>query len=225
MDTKPIILALALWLVPSLSAFAQDTSFTRITTGAIVNDGGRSFGSSWGDYDNDGDLDLFVANELQNNFLYQNNGDGTFIKITSGAIVNDGGRSVSSSWGDYDNDGDLDLFVANYLASENNFLYQNNGDGTFTKITTGAIVTDGGRSYGSIWGDYDNDGDLDLFVTNYWGDNNFLYQNNGDGSFTKITSGAIVNDGGYSYGSSWGDYDNDGDLDLFVANIVENNYI
>ncbi len=222
MKNKPIILSLALWLVPSLSAFAQ--TFTKITTGAIVNDVGWSQGSSWGDYDNDGDLDLFVANNNQNNFLYQNNGDGTFTKITSGAIVNDGGDSHGSSWGDYDNDGDLDLFVANY--NQNNFLYQNNGDGTFTKITSGAIVNDGGDSRGSSWGDYDNDGDLDLFVANTSGQNNFLYQNNGDGTFTKITSGEIVNDGGYSNGASWGDYDTDGDLDLFVANdLGENNFL
>ena len=111
----------------------------------------------------------------------------------------------------------MDLFVANY-ENQNNFLYRNNGDGTFTKITTGDIVTDGGQSVGSGWGDYDNDGDLDLFVTNRWGEDNFLYSNNGDGTFTKVTTGNIVTDGSYSGGGSWGDYDNDGDLDLFVAN-------
>ena len=109
--------------------------------------------SSWGDCDNDGDLDLFVANggdtPNQNNLLYRNNGDGTFTKITAGEIVNDGGWSQGSSWGDYDNDGDLDLFVANSYGSQNNFLYRNNGDGTFTKITEGVIVNDGGESIGS----------------------------------------------------------------------------
>ncbi len=201
-------------------------SFTKITQGAIVNDGGYSNGSSWGDYDNDGDLDLFVTNfNDQNNFLYQNNGNSSFTKITAGAIVNDGGSSMSCSWGDYDNDGDLDLFVANYFG-ENSFLYQNNGNGSFTKITQGAIVNDHGNFFGSSWGDYDNDSDLDLFIANYSGENNFLYQNNGNGSFTKITEGAIVNDGGYSTGSSWGDYDNDNDLDLFVANFDgQNNFL
>jgi len=213
---KWIPLGVFLVLIRSLLAFAQETTFTKIITGAIVNDGGNSAGSAWGDYDNDGDLDLFVANREENNFLYRNNGNGTFTKITSGAIVNDLGDSRGGSWGDYNNDGDLDLFVANW--GENNFLYQNNGDGSFTRITEGAIVNEWGFSSGGCWGDYDNDGDLDLFVANYWNENNFLYQNNGDGSFTKITSGVIVNDHGYSYGSSWGDYDNDSDLDLFVAN-------
>jgi hypothetical protein len=194
-----------------------DGTFTKITNIAIVTEISEVRGCSWGDYDNDGNLDLFVSNGGdQNNFLFRNNGDGTFMKITTGAIVNDGGDSRSCAWADYDNDGDLDLFVAN-AGNQNNFFYENNGDGTFTKITTGVIVTDGGNSQGGSWADFDNDGDLDLFVTNY-GQNNFLYRNNGDKTFTKITNGAIVSDVGNSYGSSWGDYDNDGDLDLFVAN-------
>lgn len=203
----------------------RNGNFSKIITGLIVNEGGDSRGCSWGDYDydNDGDLDLFVANYFQNNFLYQNNGDGSFLKITTGSIVNDGGRSNGCAWGDYDNDGGLDLFVAN--DGENNFLYQNNGDGNFIKITAGPIVNDSGNSTGCSWVDYDNDGDLDLFVTNNLRQNNFLYNNNGDGTFRKITTGDIVNDNGNSYGCAWGDYDNDGDLDLFVANIGENNFL
>jgi CSLREA domain-containing protein len=199
-----------------------DGTFTKITTGAMVNDGGLSIGSAWGDYDNDGDLDLFVANH-GDNFLYSNNGDGTFTKVTTGVIVNDGEGSECGSWGDYDNDGDLDLFVAN---DGDNFLYANIGDSSFIRITDGQIVNDGGSSRTSSWGDYDNDGDLDLFVANGSNQNNFLYVNNGDGTFTKITDGEIVNDGGASLSSSWGDYDNDGDLDLFVANEDnENNFL
>ena len=78
-------------------------------------------GSSWGDFDNDSDLDLFVTNEFrQDNFLYRNDGSGNFMKITSGPVVNDGGKSQGGSWGDFDNDDDLDLFVANFGA--NNFF-------------------------------------------------------------------------------------------------------
>jgi hypothetical protein len=101
---------------------------------------------------------------------------------------------------------------------DNDFLYSNNGNGTFTKITTGDIATDGLSSRSASWGDYDNDGDLDLFVAIDSGQNNRLYANNSDGTFTTITTGEIVNDGGNSFSSSWGDYDNDGDLDLFVGN-------
>lgn len=193
-----------------------DGSFTRVTSGPVMQSGGNSRGCAWGDYDNDGHLDLFVANEQgQNNFLFRNNGDGTFTRITSGSIVNDGGASYGCAWGDYDNDAFLDLFVANL--NQNNFLYHNNGDGTFAKITSGRIVSDGGASQGCAWGDYDNDGLLDLFVANR-NQRNFLYHNEGNGAFTAITNGSVVNDVGYSWSPAWVDYDNDGFLDLFVAN-------
>ena len=203
-----------------------DGTFTKITTGVIVSDGGRTWSSCAADYDNDGDLDIFTSNINQNNSLYRNNGDATFTKITTGDVVSDGGSSLGSAWGDYDNDGYPDLFVANsnFGAGEVNFLYKNNGNGTFTRITTGDIATEVANSVAASWGDYNDDGNLDLFVTNYSGENNFLYKNNGDGTFTKITSGVLVNDGGTSVGSAWGDYDNDGDLDIFVSNDVgENN--
>ena len=206
-----------------------DGTFTKSTNSPVVNDGGNSVSGSFGDYDNDGYIDLFVTNWLdENNFLYHNNGDGTFSKIISGSIVTDGGSSQGGSWGDFNNDGHLDLLVTNGTgASQNNFLYLNNGDGgSFTKITNGDIVNDGGDSRSGIWEDFDNDGDLDLFIANANQQNNFLYANNGDGTFTKINSGVIVNDGGSSTAAVSGDYDNDGDLDIFVCNInYENNYL
>ena len=199
-------------------------AFTRITSGAIVTDIGNSEGCAWGDYDNDGFLDLFVANLGQRNFLYHNNGDGTFNKVTTGSIATDVANSVCAAWGDYDNDGYLDLFVSSF--GGNNLLYRNNRDGTFTRITSGRIVTDGGDSVGCTWGDYDNDGYIDLFVSNASGQRNFLYRNSGGGTFEKITAGNIVSDGGDSIGCAWGDYDNDGFLDLFVANRSgQNNFL
>ena len=195
-----------------------DESFNKITNTIIASEGGNSRTSSWCDYDNDGNLDLFVSNRYgYDNFLYCNMGNGTFSKITEGAIVNDGGNSTGCCWGDYDNDGDMDLFVAN-ASFEPNYLYQNRGNGLFDKINIGEIVTDVASSSGGCWGDYDNDGDLDLFVTNSGFQNNFLYVNNGDGTFYRKTDGIIVKDGGDSNGSSWIDFDNDGDLDLFVVN-------
>ncbi|MCB0292759.1 MAG: VCBS repeat-containing protein, partial [Calditrichaeota bacterium] len=191
-----------------------DGTFERIWDGEIASDHGYSRSCSWVDYDNDGWLDLFVANSNgEDNFLYKNNGDGSFFRIWDVPFVNDGGESYTGSWGDYDNDGDLDLFVVN-LNGENNALYQNNGDNSFNRIYDGEMVNDGGNSISCGWGDYDNDRDLDLFVANNSGENNFLYQNNGDGSFTRISEGAIVNDGGNALGSAWADYDNDGWLDL-----------
>jgi len=251
--------------------------FIEIASGDIVSDLGYSQSSNWADYDNDGLIDLFVANLIdQENFLYHNEGGGTFtkinnnitsyelesnyanwidfnndgwmdlfvvnrfglnnqlfkndgtgnfIEITSGIIVNDGGNSYGSSWGDYDNDGDFDLFVAN-KTDEDNFLYQNNGDETFTKITSGILVNDGGKTYGSEWADVDNDGDLDIVITNQSGNNNRLYLNNGDATFTSATTEVVSTDGGSSRGCSVVDYDNDGDLDIFIANRSnENNFL
>jgi len=221
-----LIWAIATTVVLLISAavgFAQAPFFTRVLTGEIANDLHDSFSNCWGDFDNDGDQDLFVTTSSagQSNLLYFNNGNGTFTKITEGDIVVDEGRSYSCTAGDYDNDGDLDIFVAN-SDGQNNFLYSNNGNGTFTRILNGAVVNDGGDSQGCSWGDYDNDGDLDIFVANGSDQNNFLYSNNGNGTFTKITAGIIVNDAGNSKGCSWADYDNDGDVDLFIANFGDN---
>ncbi len=202
-------------------------NFTSVLNDPIVSYNGYSHGASWADYDNDGFLDMFVADYFPTRFnnLYHNNGDGTFEEVTNSPIVIGASFSVSAAWGDYDNDGDQDLFVPN-TNDENNFLYQNDGNGNFTQITSGDIVNDGGKSVGASWGDFDNDLDLDLFVANSGGQNNFLYVNNGDGTFTKNTTNTISTAGGNSHGSSWADYDNDGDLDLVVSNDAdENNFL
>lgn len=197
-----------------------DGTFTKITTGTPVTDPYYTRSVNWTDYDNDGDVDLFVTNEnSQDENLYRNDGNGLFTKITLGDLVNDEGNTMSSSWGDYDNDGDQDVILAN--SQGDNSLFRNEGDGLFTKITGDIVSNDGGNSFGSSWGDIDNDGDLDLYITNsfYGGPwKNFLYLNNGDGTFTKNTSDPSSTDTGWSYGCAFGDYDNDGDLDLAVAN-------
>lgn len=207
-------------------------TFTKVTEGPVVSDGGSSFGSSVADYDNDGFLDIYVTNGAdtatgEDNFLYKNNGDGTFTRILVGAMVNDGQPSSASSWSDYDQDGDQDLFVANGftrdVAQINNAFYQNNGDGSFTEIDPVTIGIEHSYSSNGSWADYDNDGDFDLLITNFLGNDNNLYRNNGDGTFTKITDGMLSNDGGDSVSSTWGDYDNDGDLDVYVTNDFNEN--
>lgn len=196
-----------------------DGSFSKASNNTLYTHGFYSHSASWADYDNDGYVDLFVAEYMPTKFnlLFKNNGDGTFSKVTSNPIVEEAAYSLGATWSDYNNDGYQDLFVPNGLNGANS-LYKNEGGARFTKVSTGGIDTDQANSVGSSWGDYDNDGDQDLFVANASNQNNFLYNNNGDGTFTKVVDGIIVNDSGHSHGSSWGDIDNDGDLDLFVTN-------
>jgi len=202
-----------------------DGTVTKITTGPVPTSGGSSSGCAWADYDGDGDLDLVVTmgghpgQPIQNPFQFRNDGRGVFTRIQTGALANEGGNSGGIAWGDYDNDGDLDLFLTGGMgAGDNQDLFRNDGPDGFVRITEGAIVNDRGSSVSAAWGDYDNDGYLDLFVSNNSGLNNWLYHNEGDGTFSKVTEGAVVNDGGRSWGCAWADYDNDGDLDLFVVN-------
>lgn len=203
-----------------------DPTFTKITAGRVVTDIEKSWSAAWGDYDNDGFIDLLVGNNARNS-LYRNNGDGTFTKVTSGRMVTDSTADALASWGDYDNDGFLDLYVGNYWSSGlKNALYHNDGNGSFTKVVTGALVQDGPGVTGIGWGDYNNDGHLDLLVANYENPNNplyrtnALYRNGGDGTFAKMSSaqvGPIVSFTGGSRVASWADYDGDGDLDALVT--------
>ena len=197
-----------------------------ISSDPLLSDNESSRGCTWGDYDNDGNLDVFIANFSNSiNSLYRNNGDGSFAKILNNDIANNVGDSFEGCWADYDNDGDLDLFVANEdgdvpppMADEN-CLYRNDG-WIFTRIIHGVIVSHRNASQSAVWCDYDNDGDSDIYVVNSLNQNNCLYINNGNGSFDIIEDQNIVTDGGESSSACWGDYDNDGDFDLFVANMA-----
>ncbi len=196
-------------------------SFSKISVGGIVTDLRESWAVAWADYDDDGRLDLFVSNDNgEGNQVFHNDGPSGFTELTAaqvGPLVLDVGKFGACAWGDYDNDGHLDLFVV----GRSNIFYHNNGNGTFNKVTTGGIATNvaGIESNGCAWVDYDNDGYLDLFVVNA-GDNNFLYHNNGDGTFARILTGSLVNDGTevVSIDCAWADYDNDGFMDVFIVN-------
>ncbi|MFN4255411.1 MAG: FG-GAP-like repeat-containing protein [Saprospiraceae bacterium] len=203
-----------------------DGTFEKVASGAPALDANISRSANWVDFDMDGDVDLFVTNESgQHENLYRND-NGAFTKITLGALVNDGGNTMSSSWGDMDNDGDFDVFLAN--DGGNDALFRNDGNGQFVKLANDPASTSGGNSFGSNWADVDNDGDLDLFVTNsFWGGpwQNFLFLNDGTGRFIRNTTEVVATDLGWSYGNAFGDFDRDGDLDLAVATCLNANQL
>ena len=229
-----------------------DGTFTDVTDKAGVGNRYWGMGVAAGDYDNDGWVDLFVCNYGPNT-LYRNNGDGTFRDVTTTAGVGDGRWAVSASFGDYDADGRLDLYVTNTvqfdyrdpdpmdchyrgitvqcgplgMVGDSDILYRNNGDGTFRDVSEKAGVSEVTPSYGlgAIWSDYDNDGDLDLYVAN---DQmaNFLFRNRGDGTFeeTGLFAGAAFSDDGTAQGSmgvDFGDYDRDGLLDIYITHFSD----
>jgi enediyne biosynthesis protein E4 len=195
----------------------------------------RSLGVCSFDYDNDGDLDIYVANDFGDDVLYQNQGDGTFRDVSKAAGIDKPYNAMGVAVGDYDNDEDLDVYVTN---GGTNVLYRNNGDGTFTDVAKAAGVEDNpGVGWGTMFFDYDNDGDLDLYVVNgalenvgaipgnpSWPEGsvsgpNVLYRNNGDGTFTDVSVVEGVSDSSKGRGGAVGDYDNDGDLDIYVVNL------
>jgi PKD repeat protein len=198
-----------------------DGTFSDVTAIAGVPGPVNASGVVWGDYDNDNDLDLYVAGVNSPNILYKNNGDGTFINVTATAGVGDTRATQGVSWADYNSDGWLDLFVANRYGSDTTaLLYLNNKNGTFTDNAAAAGVAGPYKAFGGTWFDYDNDGDLDLYTPVDFGDDH-LYQNNSDGTFSDVTTTAGLGPPDHAMGVAVGDYDNDGDLDLFVDNNQE----
>ena len=238
----------------------HDGTFTDATATAGVANDRWGFGAAAGDYDNDGWPDLYVANYGRNR-LYHNNHDGTFSDVAEKAGVTLGGWSTGPSWGDYDRDGLLDLFVPGYvkydvdhppesgeagvlpascqfhgvrvfcgprgLKGEADHLFHNNGDGTFTDVSTAAGVSDPYAYYGfaSIFVDVDDDGWVDLAVAN---DSvpNYLYRNRHDGTFEDIgyLSGFALSGEGReqaSMGIAVGDYNRDGKVDLYVTSFSD----
>lgn len=227
-----------------------DGTFSDITQEAGVDCPSWSASCAFIDYDRDGNLDLYVVNYLDFRLadhkicgnalrpdcgpseypcaadtLYQNNGNGTFTDVTEQAgVFNPNGKGLGIACGDYDNDGNTDIYIAN--DDTRNFLYRNNGDGTFTDLTffAGVGFSEDGEVQGGMgtsFGDYDNDGLLDLIVTNYQDQINTLYHNDGNGLFSDVSHTTRTGPDSLpmvGWGTGFLDYDNDGWLDLFVAN-------
>ncbi len=221
-------------------------TFTDVTAKAGVGDRGYGLGVSAADFDDDGDLDLYVLN-FGANVLYRNEGDGTFADVSKASGLDDSLWSVSAPWLDYDGDGDLDVYVVNYLEydagqfrdvfpaavypgplsynGQPDKLYRNEGDGTFTDVTerVGLIGPENGRGMSGVASDLDGDGRLDLYVAND-ATPNFYFRAKGDGTFEEqaMKLGMALGEGGQgasSMGPVVGDVDRDGSLDLYIPDM------
>jgi len=234
----------------------KDMTFTDVAKDAGVNDPSASaHGACSADYDNDQDSDLFVTG-YGTSKLFENNGNGEFIEVTtkSGVVDPDSTfRSTGCAWGDYDKDGFLDLIVTRWIiqttehpeafntrdfsqVSRPLYLFHNNGDGTFTNVTL--LLGDvnispsnvNGAGFQPMFFDYNNDGNLDIFIVNDFGKDhhpNVLWRNdgaspNGDWIFTDVSEPTHTNTAFFGMGVAVGDYDNDEDLDLYVTNMGSN---
>jgi enediyne biosynthesis protein E4 len=215
-----------------------DGTFTDVSRKAGVSDpdGYYGLGVIASDFDGDGLVDIFVANDSTPNFLYHNNGDGTFKEIgfSSGTAVNENGSeqgSMGVTLGDYDHDGRLDLFITNF-DDDYNTLYHNDGKGSFTDVSYAAKVAAVSLPYvgwGTWFFDYDNDGWVDLMVVNghvypqlpSYRQRNFVHHNNRDGTFSEVGGqlGAPFAEKRTGRGAAFGDIDNDGDTDVVINNL------
>lgn len=197
-----------------------DGTFTDVSLESGLDRAINGFSIIAGDYNNDGNIDLFITRlgwYPGEGTLFHNNGDGTFTDVTEKSGIGVWGPCFSASWVDYDCDGFLDLFVPNNAGGVfdrhvPNRLFHNNGDGTFTEVTDEAGVGGILPAIGSAWGDYDNDGFPDLFVSGMG--HAQLYHNNGDGTFTDVSLKAGFTDPAVGSVCAWCDYDNDGWLDI-----------
>jgi hypothetical protein len=239
--------------VPPSNAFYRNEGnwkFTDVTQASGLGDTGHGLGVTVGDYDDDGDLDVYVSN-WGPNVLYRNNGNGTFTNVTKEAGVDNGFKvGAGVNFLDIDNDGDLDLFASSYVdfTYENHVpntingipaqvgprfyiktpdtLYRNNGDGTFTDVSqTSGVGAHPSSGMGTVCGDYDNDGDTDIFVANDMSED-FLFLNDGKGRFEQVGLMAgiaydINGDEMGSMGVGCGDYDNNGWLDIYITSYQE----
>ena len=211
---KPIYSYLVLVILFALNPLYSQvvTTFSNITQNSNTGDTRDSYGVSWADYDNDGDLDLFVATySNQPNRLFRNDGNDVFVDVahTVGLLNNE--STNSASWGDYDNDGDLDLFLGQYYQPR---FYRNDGQ-VFTEIGSDIGITHSFNCYSSAWADFDNDGDLDIIATNLDG-KNYLYKNN-NGFFQNVADDLGISGWEHTRAAAWGDFDNDGDQDLYLC--------
>ncbi len=201
--------------------------FTDVTAAAgLPTTNIESWGASFGDINNDGYLDIFISNRdesfMQPNLLFLNNQDGTFTDISvSAGIHTTSHLSFCCAFFDYNNDGWQDIYVANDKDFNENFLYHNNGDNTFTNVAHSAGVDIAIDAMSTTIGDYNNDGWFDIYVTNTPIGGNAFFRNNGDNTFTNVTEVTGTDFHSFAWGAVFLDADNDMDQDLYVSSSMD----
>ena len=194
--------------------------FTAYTGLGIVGAVSPSDGASFADVNNDGHIDGIVSSWYgAADVLYVNDGSGNLnFNATANAGLTSGSFAETAAFGDYDNDGWVDIYITNSGSDLANYLYRNLRNGSFQQITNHPLVAEAKASRAALWGDFNTDGLTDLFVANEGNTTNDMYLGTGGGGFEKVTEGNVVTEGRNSITASWGDIDNDGDYDLFVGN-------
>jgi len=206
--------------------------FVERTAAAGLESTKKSRGACFGDVDGDGFVDLYVCVADGEDLLYRNDGDGTFTEVARQAGVANDRYAMASAMADYDADGDLDIYVVNAPdpsgSNARNLLFENDGSGRFTDVAARAGVAgaDDHDGYGLAWGDLDGDGHLDLHVVNFGGSRrNYLFHNRGDGTFEEVAL-RLGLDNGFEEDNcvTLGDFDNDGDLDIYLSSFGPTRY-
>ena len=207
----------------------QFGTFTPVLTTAVTRGTAPFTNATWADYDQDGDADLFIGSGPADgrklpDYHFKNQlaetGKANFSRVLNEVIARDSLDGQTWNWIDYDNDGDLDAYATNWggpVGGISNNFYENKGD-TIVKVEKGALTSDVGISLANVWADFDNDGDEDVYVGNGGNQPNRYYENLGDGNFRSVTTGHFVEATKKTWAVTIGDYNNDGRLDLFVAN-------
>jgi len=218
-----LILTISLWGIPytvPVQSSEYKGQFIELADSLDVGEVGKGAGMGWGDFDGDGYLDLYVSNPDGSGYLYRNERGGKFSDVTVEIGLEGAKGGVAAVWGDYDNDGNLDLFISGYTVRS--MLWHNNGGSKFEDVSAQSGIEAGDSSQGAAWGDYDNDGKLDLYVAK---DNqpNRMYSKRGGAVFQDVADSLGVADVGNSSGVAWGDFDNDGHLDLYVTRFDQHN--
>lgn len=196
-----------------------DGTFSKITDNAIVQAQGTTVAAVWADINNNGLPDVLLVNATEHRtMLYLNEGNGQFSLAPNSGIELHPQYFHGAAFADFDNDGFVDLIATNFFQTRFHHLYRNNGDNTFSRVSNTPVTAVSERAMAPVLADYDNDGLVDIFIPNGAGRPNSLFRNLGSFQFEQPLGSGLTSDAGNSVGAAWGDYDNDGFLDLIVLN-------